>query len=229
MIYVVSNVHGDYGKFKQLLEKISFSDDDIMYILGDLVDFGDESMALLEDVSMRMNVYSVAGEHDAIAYKMLSGFDDMLKNGTTPDMDFITEMQNWTKKGGQPTLDDFRELDEDMKEGILDYLSDMAAYEIAETDDGREFLLVHAGIANFEHGKEFDDYEPEDFYTEALDMDKEYFKNAYVVVGHIPTAELGEPKGKILRRGKNIAIDCGAYKGGALACLCLDTDKEYYI
>ena len=229
MIYVVSNIHGNYEKFKQLLEKISFSEDDIMYILGDLVDFGDESMALIEDVSVRMNVYAVSGEHDATAYKMLSGFDDMLKNGKTPDMDFITEMQTWAKKGGQPTLDAFRELDDDMKEGVLDYLSDMAAYEIAETDDGREFLLVHAGIADFEHGKELDDYAPEAFYTEALDMDKQYFKNAYVVVGHIPTAELGEPKGKILRRGKNIAIDCGAYKGGALACLCLDTDKEYYI
>lgn len=229
MIYVVSNIHGNYEKFKQLLEKISFSEDDIMYLLGDLVDFGDESMALLEDVSMRMNVYAITGEHDALAYRMLSGFDDMLKNGKTPDADFITEMQTWTKKGGQPTLDAFRELDDDMKEGVLDYLSDMAAYEIAETDDGREFLLVHAGIADFERGKELDDYEPETFYTEALDMDKEYFKNAYVVVGHIPTAELGEPKGKILRRGKNIAIDCGVYKCGALACLCLDTDKEYYI
>lgn len=229
MIYVVSDIHGNYEKFKQLLEKINFSDDDIMYILGDFVDYGDESMALLEDVSMRMNVYPVTGEHDAKAYRMLSCFDDMLKNGKTPDMEFITEMQEWTKKGGQPTLDAFRELDEDMKEGILDYLADMPAYEIAVTDSDEEFLLVHAGIANFEHGKELDDYEPEDFYTEALDMDKEYFKNASVVVGHIPTAELGEAKGKILRRGKNIAIDCGAYKGGALACLCLDTNKEYYI
>ena len=229
MVYVVSDIHGNYEKFKQLLEKISFSDNDIMYILGDFVDYGEGSMELLEDISMRMNVYPVCGEHDALAYRMLAGFDDMLKNGKTPDMEFITEMQSWAKNGGQPTLDAFRELDEDMKEGILDYLSDMPAYEIAVTDDDREYLLVHAGIANFESGKELDDYEPEDFYTEALDMDKEYFKNASVVVGHIPTSERGEPKGKILRRGKNIAIDCGDYKGGALACLCLDTNKEYYI
>lgn len=229
MIYVVSDIHGNYEKFKELVNKIGFSEDDIMYIVGDLVDYGEGSMELIEDVSMRMNVYPVKGEHDEKAYRMLSGFDDMLKNGKTPDMDFITEMQEWAKKGGQPTLDAFRELDEDMKEGVLDYLADMPAYEIAETDDGKEFLLVHAGIKNFESGKEFDDYDDEDFYTEALDMDKEYFKKAYVVVGHIPTAELGEAKGKILRRGKNIAIDCGAYKGGALACLCLDNDKEYYI
>ena len=98
MIYVVSNIHGNYEKFKQLLEKISFSEDDIMYLLGDLVDFGEESMSLLEDVSMRMNVYAITGEHDALAYRMLSGFDDMLKNGKTPDMEFITEMQSWTKK-----------------------------------------------------------------------------------------------------------------------------------
>ena len=83
MIYVVSNIHGNYEKFKQLLEKISFSEDDIMYILGDLVDFGDESMALIEDVSMRMNVYSVSGEHDALAYRMLAGFDDILASSSS--------------------------------------------------------------------------------------------------------------------------------------------------
>ncbi len=229
MIYVVSDIHGNYEKFKELVEKINFRDSDIMYIIGDMVDYGEGSMELIADISMRMNIYPIMGEHDALAYKMLSGFDEMLKNGSAPDASFIATMQAWAKAGGQPTLDSFRELDDDMKEGVLDYLSDMPAYEIAVTDDGREFLLVHAGIAHFEAGREFDDYEPEDFYTAALDLDREYFKNAYVVVGHIPTAELGEPKGKILRRGKNIAIDCGAYKGGALACLCLDNDREFYV
>ena len=229
MTYVISNIHGNYSKFTEMLDKISFSDNDIMYVLGDIVDFGDETMEVVCDLSVRMNVYPVIGEHDARAYKMLSGFDKMLKNGGTPSADFISEMKAWSENGGDKTLAAFRALDDEMKEGVLDYLADMPAYEIAETEDGKEFLLVHAGIANFEHGKEFDDYEPEDFYNEALDMDKEYFKNAYVVVGHIPTAELGEAKGKILRRGKNIAIDCGAYKGGTLACLCLDNDKEYYI
>ena len=229
MIYVISNIHGELGKFKEMLEKIEFSEDDILYVLGDVVDFGDESMELVCDLSMRTNVYPVMGEHDALAYRMLSGFDEMLKKGTSPDADYIATMQAWSKKGGAKTLEGFRALDDDMKEGVLDYLSDMAPYERAVTDSGAEFLLVHAGIANFDPDTDLDDHEPEDFYTEALDMDKEYFKTMGVIVGHVPTSDMGEPKGKILRKGKNIAIDCGVNKRGALACLCLDNGREFYV
>lgn len=229
MIYVISNIHGELGKFKEMLEKIELSEDDILYVLGDVVDFGDESMELVCDLSLRTNVYPVMGEHDALAYKMLSGFDKMLKSGGAPDPEYIAEMQEWVKMGGAKTLDGFRALDDDMKEGVLDYLADMAPYEIAVTDSGVEFLLVHAGIAGFDPEAELDGYAPEAFYTEELDMDSEYFTDMGVVVGHVPTSDMGEPKGKILRKGKNIAIDCGVNKGGALACLCLDNGREFYV
>lgn len=223
MVYVISNIHGNYTKFTEMLEKISFSDNDIMYVLGDIVDYGDESMEVVCDLSVRMNVYPIMGEHDATAYKMLSGFDEMVKKGGTPSADFITEMQAWSKDGGDKTLASFRALDEDMKDGVLDYLADMMPYEIAEAG-GKKYLLVHAGIAGFEKGKDLDDYEPEDFYSEPLDMDKEYFGKTSIVVGHIPTEN-----GKITQKGKNIAIDCGEGREGTLACLCLDNGKEYYI
>ena len=93
MVYVISNIHGNYTKFTEMLEKISFTDNDIMYVLGDVVDYGDEAMEIICDLSVRMNVYPVMGEHDATAYKMLSGFDEMVKKGGTPDADFIAEMQ----------------------------------------------------------------------------------------------------------------------------------------
>lgn len=223
MTYVISNIHGKYSEFKEMLEIISFSDNDILYVLGDIVDFGDETMEVVCDLSVRMNVYPIMGEHDAIAYKMLSGFDSMLKSGGTPDADFIAEMQAWSQDGGDKTLASFRSLDADMKEGVLDYLADMAPYEVAEVN-GTKYLLVHAGIAGFEKGTDLDDYEPEAFYTEVLDMNREYFGRTNVVVGHTPTEN-----GKITRVGKNIAIDCGAARGGTLACLCLENGKEFYI
>ena len=223
MVYVISNIHGNYEKFCEMLEKIHFSDNDIMYVLGDIVDYGDETMELICDLSVRMNVYPIMGEHDAMAYKMLSGFDGMLKKGGTPSADFISEMQAWSKDGGDKTLASFRSLDEEMKEGALEYLADMMPYDVAEVK-GTRYLLVHAGIAGFEKGKDLDDYEAEDFYSEALDMDKEYFGKTNIVVGHLPTES-----GKITRKGKNIAIDCGEGREGVLACLCLDNGKEFYI
>ena len=38
--YVISDIHGEYGKFMELLDIIHFSDEDILYVLGDVVDRG---------------------------------------------------------------------------------------------------------------------------------------------------------------------------------------------
>ena len=38
MTYVIANIHGNYQKFKDLLAEISFGEQDLLYVLGDLVD-----------------------------------------------------------------------------------------------------------------------------------------------------------------------------------------------
>ncbi len=231
MTYVVSNLHGNYTKFKALLKAISFRDSDLMYILGDIVDYGDESMELIGDLSIRYNIYPIVGEHDYTALKMLSGFEDMLKNGGTPDKKFITKMTAWVADGGQPTLDSFRTLDDEMKEGILDYLTDMTIFEEAEVK-GKTYLLTHAGIAGFKKGMTPEDLEalkPESFFTEPLDLSKKYFDDITVVVGHNPTTVDNGGDGKIFYGNGSIAIDCGEARGGTVGCLRLDDGKEFYV
>ena len=228
MVYVVSNLHGNYTKFKQLIKAINFKDTDIMYVLGDIVDYGDESMELLGDLSVRYNVYPIVGEHDYIALKMLSGFDEMLKSGETPDKKFITKMTAWVADGGQSTLDSFRSLDDEMKEGILDYLTDMTIYEEVEVK-GKKYLLVHAGIAGFKKGIDLESLKPKAFFSEPLDLTKKYYDDVTVVVGHNPTTEENGGDGKIFYGNGSIAIDCGEARGGTIGCLRLDDGKEFYV
>lgn len=228
MIYAVSNLHGNYAKFKELLKAISFKDTDIMYVLGDIVDYGEESMELVGDLSIRYNVYPIVGEHDYTAVKMLSGFEKMLKSGETPDKKFITKMTEWAADGGQVTLDAFRTLDAEMREGIIDYLSDMTLYEEVRAG-GKDYLLVHAGIAGFKKGVDLESLKPEAFFTEALDLTKKYFDDVTVVVGHNPTTEENGGNGKIFFGNGSIAIDCGEARGGTIGCLRLDDLKEFYV
>ncbi len=228
MIYVVSNLHGNYAKFKELLKVISFKDSDIMYVLGDIVDYGEESMELVGDLSVRYNIYPIVGEHDYTAVKMLSGFEKMLKSGETPDKKFIAKMTEWAADGGQVTLDAFRTLDAEMREGIIDYLSDMTLYEEVEAG-GRDFILVHAGIAGFKNGIDLEKLKPEAFFTEPLDLTKKYFDDKIVVVGHNPTTEENGGGGKIFFGNGSIAIDCGEARGGTVGCLRLNDFKEYYV
>ena len=228
MTYVVSNLHGCFDKFKDLLLKIGFGDNDVMYVLGDVVDHGEEPIELLCDLSMRYNVIPVLGECDMRAYRLLSALGDMLSGGS-PDPEVLSEMAEWMQDGGQKTLEGFKALDDDMKEGVLEYLSDMSLYEEVEVK-GKKYVLVHAGIADFDADTPLEDYMPEDFITEALDPDRCYFDDATVIAGHTPTYEIdGAENGKIYKGEYNVLIDCGAAFGEPLGCLRLEDGKEFYV
>ena len=45
--YVISDMHGKFKEFKEMLELIEFSPSDTLYILGDVVDRGEESIPML--------------------------------------------------------------------------------------------------------------------------------------------------------------------------------------
>ena len=217
MTYVIADICGNYQKFKELMDNVLIGESDTLYILGNTVDFGDEPMELLEDISMRTNVYAVAGARDYLAARMLHGFDKMLRTGATPDTDYIAEMTAWVAEGGQTTLDGFRALDADAREGVLDYLTEMTLYEEANVK-GKTYILMSRGIANYDADTDLEDYEPEDFFAE--DAEAPEIEDAIVVVGGEPTAS-----GKIEKEGNVIRINCGA----KLACLCLESGKEFYV
>ena len=229
MTYVISNIHGQYQKFKSILSQISFKESDTLYVLGDLLDFGEESMELIEDLSVRLNVFCVAGEHDYLAARMLKGFSAMLQSGAAPSEDYIAEMTAWVQDGGQPTLEAFRSLDADAREGVIEYLEEMTLFEEVEVK-GERYLLVHAGIANYSPDTDLEDYMPEDFIGEPIDPDRPYFDGVTVIAGHVPTYTLASAqKGKIYRGEHAILIDCGAAFDEALGCLRLEDGKEFYI
>lgn len=229
MTYVMSDIHGNYEAFKKMLREINFNDDDLLYIAGDLVDYGSESMDLIRDISARTNVYAVVGDHDLTALKMLSEYDRMLASGAAPDADFAEAMKEWVNDGGAPTFEGFRKLDDDMKEGVLDYLSDLALFEEIKVKND-EYVIVHAGIRNFDGNTVLDDLSPDDFIYESLDPDREYYEDKTVIAGHIHTNELPDPDPDMIYYGNGtIFLDCGSDKNGTLGCLCLDNGKEFYV
>ncbi len=229
MTYVVSDLHGSFDKFQKLLKTIKFKDDDFMYVVGDIVDYGEQSIELLCDLSMRFNVIPIVGDHDFRAARLLKSLNEMLTDGTRPEADIIGEMATWMQDGGQKVMEDFKALDADMREGVLEYLEDMSLYEEVEVG-GKKYLLVHAGIVDFDPSLPLDDYMPEDFITESIDTKHALIDGVTIIAGHTPTYLIeGAEHGKILHGEGSIIIDCGAAFGEPLACLCLETGKEYYV
>ena len=47
MIYAVSDLHGRYDRYRQLLDKLDLEEQDTLYVLGDALDRGPEGFRIL--------------------------------------------------------------------------------------------------------------------------------------------------------------------------------------
>ncbi len=232
MIYAMSDLHGEYDKYRAMLEQIHFSDEDVLYILGDVVDRGEKPVEILWDMSLRSNVYPLMGNHDRMALDVLRTLtveitEESIEQNLT--LDTMQALFLWERNGAQSTIDGFRRLPMDDRMFLLDYMEDFAPYEVV-TAGGRTFVLVHAGLGDFRPDKGLDEYDIFDLAFIRFNYEKEYFGGStYIVTGHTPTITItGKPE--IYHSHNNICIDCGAvFPGGRLACLCLDTMEEFYI
>ena len=231
MIYVIGDIHGNKHKYDEMLSKISPKDTDAVFVLGDVIDIGEDSVEILQDMMYRTNIYPVLGEHEYMAKKILpliadfDSTDEALKN---LDGENKALLEKWLTMKSEKTLNDFFALSDEDKESIIDYLSEFQAFEEVEAG-GKTFVLVHAGINNFDADKDLEDYSDEDFIFYPADYSKVYFKNKYLITGHTPTVAINQKfMGKVYSKNGHIALDCGAAYGGKLAAICLDALKLYY-
>lgn len=229
MTYVVSNLYGRHDKFEKLTSKIHFKDKDVMYVLGNIVDYGEQSVELVEDLSMRVNVYCVLGEHDYNAYLMLSEFDRILREGGAPTADFASKMIDWARDGGQSTLEAFKNADKDTREGFLEFISELPVFEEAEIG-GREYVLTCRGIEGFSPDKDLYDYDLEAFVSGSMELTHEYYPDKTMVVGYLDYEHTPAGRaGKVSTHGSNIALACDMSENDDVVCVCLETNEEYYI
>ena len=231
MIYVIGDIHGNKEKYDEMLTKLSPKDTDAVFVLGDVIDVGEDSVEILKDMMYRANIYPVLGEHEYMAKKILPLIMNAKSLDEAKDMlegDDKADLDKWLSMKSKKTISDFLSLNEEDKESIIDYLSEFQPFEEVEAG-GKTFVLAHAGIDNFEDGKALDDYSEEDFVFVKTDYTKVYFKNKYLITGHTPTVAINQKfMGKVYSKNGHIALDCGAAYGGKLAAICLDALKLTY-
>lgn len=231
MTYVIGDIHGNKEKYEQMLEKLSPKDTDAVFVLGDVIDVGDDSIAILQDMMYRANVYPVLGEHEYMAKKFLPLIAEKgsaEKALSSLDGEEKELLSKWLTMKSEKTIADFLSLDEEGKEAVLDYLTEFAAYEELE-EGGKTFVLAHAGIRNFDEDKDLEEYSEEDFVFAKTDYTVPYFSNKYLITAHTPTVAIGkEFAGKVYSKKRHVAIDCGCGYGGKLAAVCLNPLKVFY-
>ncbi len=234
MRYILSDIHGCYEEFRELLEKIHFSETDDLYILGDAMDRGPQPMNVIQDLLARPNVTYIVGNHDYMMLRALKKLAVEITEENCENHLSSKDLMNyyyWIQDGGRITADQFRALQRDQQQCILDYLENALLYEVLE-HQGKQLFLVHAGIQNFQEQKDLEQYELPDFIFGRTDYSQRYYKDfrKIVVTGHTPTPLIRSDSRPLVYQGNgHIAIDCGCVFGGNLAAYCVETEETAYV
>ena len=230
--YAISDIHGEYDMFLELLERIKLKDTDTLYILGDILDRGPHPVKVLQKLMEMPNAICLVGNHELMALECLEFLCKEITEESIDEMDprMIGNLLSWQGNGSVTTTDEFHKLDREAREDVIEFLRELLIYEEL-TVNGKDYLLVHGGLGNYSPEKQIEDYSLEELVWDRADYETQYFDDVYVVTGHTPTQFIqGNPKpGYIYRKNNHITIDCQCYApGGRLAAICLDTGEEFY-
>ena len=202
----VGDIHGCARAFDQLLEAIDLRPEDKLITLGDYVDKGPNSNAVLEQLLYlykNHQLIPLKGNHELM---MLDAFQ------SNKNDDF------WIKIGGKATLESYPQMNEDdpllnipddhwdfVKQHCLDYY---------ETDN---HIFVHA---NLDPHLPLHKQSGHDLFWQKLYPRRSHYSGKTVVCGHT-----SQKDGCPVNMGHQICIDTWAYGQGWLTCLDVDTGK----
>ncbi len=236
MIYVMSDLLGHLSQFREMLQKLRFNKRDEMYILGNIIDCGEDSIGLLQELMMMENVYPLLGYRE---YRFLKCMKDIPSDAKLADLpSYMNEKQTallaeWIKDGGGGTVSQFLALEEEDREAVLDYLGECMPYDLVESC-GRSYLLTSCGVHGYDPQKDLDDYSVKAFIGEmTVEELVAWDQEEILVVGSYPTADLPDSMDSAIYFGDSfIAVNCDVShpeKGGKLGCLRLGDEKDYYV
>ncbi len=224
MTYVMADLHGCYGKYLQMLEKIGFGDDDTLFILGDVIDRELGGIEILKDMMNRKNVTPLIGNHESLALRSLKHIRD-----DVPEEALIKTKayRLWMLSDGDSTATAFRALPKETQIALIDYIESFSIYKEI-TVGGQTFHLSHT-LPDYRPGQDIHNVSFLEFIWGEPDYTQSYGDNTRFITGHTPTNVI-DPAffGKIWQRNNHIDTDCAAAWGGRLGCLCLDTMEEFY-
>lgn len=205
-IYVMSDIHGCYDEFMQMLEKIHFSKDDTLICAGDYIDRGPKSFEMLNWITNAPpNVVLLRGNHDEEYVHNI----DIMKNVCDKvglDKDNIDDskilyqaVQELAKQENNIFFDYYGTIGQLINENLVTFapLCDWAdkirtmSYFNRTIINDRTCIVVHAGYMESLDGADTEENfgSLEDFYLYA--RDDAYMcggiKHGMIISGHTPT------------------------------------------
>ena len=166
MIYATSDLHGyPLAAFKDFLDSAGFTQSDHLYIIGDVNDRnGDGGVAMYRWMMRKSNVTLIRGNHEQMlldcSFIFTENVDLVHLNGFTPEQEKY--LLRWNRNGCIVTIDNLmslKEIDPEELKRVLQFLRATPFYQELMVN-GKQFVLVHGGIPEFEPDKSMDQYRP---------------------------------------------------------------------
>lgn len=223
MRWCVSDIHGYYGLFCRLLDKIGFGEGDTLYVLGDFLDKGPEPIRLAKMLLSMPEVRCIKGNHE---YDFAREYRFRMQN-EGGRVEAIAKMRARFPDG------------EKLTEEIAEAIAALPLW-LEESD----FIGVHAGLP-VRAGRVLP---PEEAEPSFLVNDRNFKEpnvlpasDKCVIYGHTPVRYLTGRNEILFYPRPGIAhpreigdcikvhIDTGTYLGGVLGCICLDDCRTCYV
>lgn len=220
----MSDIHGCFNEFKKMLKLINFSQNDMLYIIGDVIDRGKEPIKVLDYIMNNSNIILMRGNHENFLSYCIKNEENYI----------------WYANGGKVTHKQIIKRGEEYENKVVQYISNCKVITIIG-----KFILVHASL---KFPDNFKDMSLEDFLKEQNEDvclwgrdnigNEKQFQDYIVICGHTPVQAIDEnikkrEDVKILHRKGTIYIDCGCCygydAGGKLACIRLNDMEEFYV
>lgn len=235
-ILVTSDVHGNLKFLERVLEKAGFCDDDILIIVGDIVEKGTDSLKTLRYVKSlceKGNTIALVGNVDAWRMYII---DKLCEDNAGELFDYVVDYREWKGTSFYEELAAECGYELNSKSDVLMAKKDIISHFKSEFDflaslptaiETKGYIFVHGGLVE----RDFDDNYDASFYSMTkndafLERTPHNFEK-YVVVGHWPVSlyndKIQQFSPIIDKEKKIISIDggCGIKKEGQLNLLVL--------
>ena len=235
-ILVTSDIHGHLSYFKEILKKASFSDEDILFIVGDMIEKGPENLNTLRyvmELCKQGNVIPLIGNVDAYRLKLIY---ELSEENAHSFYNYILNLRQWT---GTSFYEELAaecgytiNSSEDIllsKQTVIDHFKDEFKFlaNLPTVVETQKYIFVHGGLrekkVSDNSGKSVFELTKYDAFAE----NTPYAFDKYVIAGHWPVVLYGSDipqMNPIIDRNKRIiSIDggCGVKKDGQLNLLII--------
>ena len=158
MVYVMSDIHGNLGNFKSVMEKINLKTEDRLYVLGDVIDRHPYGLLILQKIMKIGNVQMVLGNHEYMMMEALGFPYKKAKRRGSGSILRNDSMDLWYSNRGDATHYIWECISGKDQGDIMDYL-DSLPLNIDLDISRKKFKLVHAAPAELyqEYGSGYDD------------------------------------------------------------------------